>query len=41
MLDEPDYVGATEVGAPLLFDVIATTDERPNVMVKTNLPFEK
>jgi DNA replication protein DnaC len=33
-------VPITEVGAELLFDVIATAYERSRVMVTTNLPFE-
>jgi hypothetical protein len=34
------YVPGTNVGAELLFDVIATAYERSSVMVTTNLPFE-
>jgi DNA replication protein DnaC len=41
VLDELDYVPASELGAELLFDVISTAYERSSVIVTTNLPFEE
>jgi len=40
ILDELGYVPASKACAELLFDVIATADERNSLIVTTNLPFE-
>ena len=40
ILDELGYVPASNAGAELLFDVIATAYERNSVLVTTNPPFE-
>jgi len=40
ILDELGYVPASQAGAELLFDVIATAYERNSLIVTTNLPLE-
>lgn len=41
VLDELGYVPFSKAGAELLFGVVSRAYERTNLMVATNLPFEK